>query len=82
MYAIPLEENVRLRTNDALREYALLEYRKEDLLWLRATARAAQRAPHARRTLRLFKPRPRPAPAPVACKGSPRRLPQEAPTSG
>ncbi len=82
MYAIPLDGNVRQRTNDSLREYARLEYRREDFLWLRTTARAAKRPARIRNPLGLLTPRRKPGHAPVACKGSPRHLPREAPTSG
>jgi hypothetical protein len=80
MYGIPLDGNVRLRTNETLREYARLEYRQEDVHWLLAAARAASGTPRTRRRLGIFERRARPSHVPVACKGSPRRQVQEAPS--
>ncbi|HII40758.1 MAG TPA: hypothetical protein HA326_06025 [Thermoplasmata archaeon] len=67
-----------METNDALREYARLEYRSEDLLWLRATVKAALGTPRTPRRTGLLARRARPSHRPVACKGSPRRQLQEA----
>ncbi len=80
MYAIPLDGNVRLQKNDALREYARLEYRAEDTLWLRAAVKAATRSRGTARRVKLFGRRAPRSHAPVACKGTPRGQLQEAPS--
>jgi len=80
MYGIPFAGNVRLQTNDTLREYARLEYRVEDVHWLRAAVKAAAASRRTRRPLRRFARRARPSHRPVACKGSPRGQVQEAPS--
>ncbi len=82
MYGIWIDGNARLQTNDILREYARLEYRTEDVDWLRAAVKAAVEARHTRRHLGRFERRRRPAHVPVACKGSPRRQLQEVPSPG
>ncbi len=82
MYGIRLDGTVNLRTNDALREYARLEYRREDVAWLIATAKAAKKARRPARSFRLFARRSRPTHRPVACKGSPNRSTAEAAVPG
>ncbi len=77
MYGIPLDGNVRLQTNATLREYARLEYRNEDVLWLRAAIKAATAPRRPRRPLRLLGRLARPSHRPVAHKGSPRLQVQE-----
>ncbi len=80
MYAIRLDGNVNLRTNDALREYARLEYRREDVAWILATTKAAKRARRAVRPFRLLARRAPPSHRPVACKGNPTGSPAEGAT--
>ncbi len=72
MYAIRIPGDVSPRTNAALRDYARLEYRKEDVHWLLASSRRAKRTIKPRRPLRLFTRKAAPAHRPVACKGTPR----------
>lgn len=76
MYAFQLDGNVRLRTNAALREYARLEYPREDVRWLLATAKAASKPKRRLPRFPRLLGRPAPAPRPVACKGTPRRSPE------
>ena len=79
MYAIRVETDPRLRTTPALREYARLEYGREDLSWFLATAgRAIRTAPNRALKPRLALFRRRPSHRPVAHKGSPRGVPTEA----
>ncbi len=80
MYTIPFGGNVRLQTNEGLREYARLEYQSKDFHWLLAGAKKERKSPRTTRRLHQVLRRPRPAPGPVACKGSPRRGPEEAPS--
>jgi hypothetical protein len=80
MYGIPLDGNVRLRTNASLRAYAQLEYPNEDVLWLLASTKATPGTRRTRRHLGLFERRARPSHTPVACKGSPRIEVPEAPS--
>ena len=82
MYGIPLDGNVRLRTNATLREYARLEYRNEDVYWVAAAVKAASAKPRPRRRLGIFGRTPRPAHRPVAHKGAPRLELQEASSPG
>lgn len=76
MYAFQLDGNVRLRTNAALREYARLEYPREDVHWLLATAKPAARPKRTVPRFPRFTRRAARAPRPVACKGTPRRSPE------
>ena len=72
MYAILVDGNVRLRTNEALREYARLEYPGTDADWILAAATQRRKTvPRGRRFL-LFGRHASAPPHPVACKGSPR----------
>ncbi len=81
MYTIRVETEPRLRTTPALREYARLEYGREDLAWFLASAvRTTRKAANRATKPRLAFLRPRPAHRPVAHKGSPRGLPVEAKT--
>ena len=79
MYAIRVATEPRLRTTPALREYARLEYGREDLSWfLASTARANRKAANRGRKPRFAFLRARPSHQPVAHKGSPRGLTVEA----
>ncbi len=78
MYAFRIPGEANLRTNAALREYARLEYRGEDVQWLLAAARTPRHVPRARRALLRLARRTHPSPRPVACKGTPRRAAEEA----
>lgn len=80
MYGIPFDGNVRLQTNDPLREYARLEYRVEDVHWLRAAVKAATAGRRTRRPHGPLARRARAPHRPVACKGAPRRQVQEVPS--
>lgn len=81
MYTIRIPGEVSLRTNEGLRAYARLEYRREDVHWLLAAARASKTPKIVRRPLALFARRARPSHAPVAHKGSPRLAAGEGPSS-
>jgi hypothetical protein len=72
MYSIRIPGELPLRTNDALREYARLEYRNEDARWLLAVVRKSKKIPRSRRAVRWLARAPRRTHAAVACKGSPR----------
>ena len=80
MYGFPLDGNVRLQKNDTIREYARLEYRVEDALWLRAAVKAATRSRGTARRFKLFGRRAPRSHAPVACKGTPRGQIPEVPS--
>lgn len=80
MYAIRIPGEVSQRSNEALRAYARLEFPREDVQWLLATARRVQKPKRAPRTLRLFTRRARPTHMPVAHKGSPRLPAGEGPS--
>lgn len=82
MYAIRFPGEVSQRSNEALRAYARLEFRREDVHWLLASSRVVRKPKAPRRTLTLFARRVRPSHAPVAHKGSPRLSAQEGPSSG
>ncbi len=82
MYGIQLDGNVHLRTNAALREYARLEYRREDVQWLIASAKGAAKPRRSVPRFPRFLRRPAPTPRPVACKGTPRRSPEGAASLG
>lgn len=82
MYAMQTLGYEPLRMNAALREYARLEYRVDDARWILASARLPRKAPRAHGLPRLFERRARPTPRPVACKGSPRRSSDGAPSTG
>ena len=77
MYAIRSYGDVPLRTNDALREYARLEYGSADIRWLLAAAAPRRKPAAAGPRLRLFRRLARPSHRAVACKGSPRRPTEE-----
>ncbi len=82
MYAFLLDGNVRLTRNEALREYARLEYRGDATSWLLAsTPRGRPAAPKLPR-LRLFARPTKAAARAVACKGTPRRTPEEVQAPG
>ncbi len=81
MYGIPLDGNVRLRTNDSVREFARLEYPAEDVLWVRAAVKAAVRSGRTTRRFRLFARRAPHHHTPVAHKGTPRGPLGEVPAS-
>ena len=85
MYAIPIDGNVRLTRNEPLREYARLEYKGDAVAWILASAprrrKAALRRPRLPRLRRFARPAT-PAVRPVACKGVPRRAPEEAAPPG
>ncbi len=82
MYAIRIPGDVSLPKNEALRSYARLEYRTEDVRWLLASARRAKKTVKPVRPLRLFARRSAPTHAPVACKGTPRLGAHEATSPG
>ncbi len=82
MYAIPFDGHVRLTRNEALREYARLEYRGDSVHWLLASAPRRRRAALKLPRLRLFARSAKPAARPVACKGQPRRTSEEAASPG
>jgi len=82
MYAIRLDVDPRLRTNSALREYARMEYGSDEVAWFLAAARAPRKkAVRPSLAARFRIRRARPAHRPVACKGSPRGLPSDGPSS-
>ncbi len=78
MYSMAIDGKVRPQLNASVREYARLEYRREDVAWIIATAKAARKARRPARSFRLFARRARPSHRPVACKGSPKRSAAEA----
>lgn len=82
MYAIPVEGNVRLTRNEALRGYARLEYTEDSLHWLLASAPRRRKAALKLPWFRLFTRPAKAAARPVACKGVPRMKPEDVATPG
>jgi hypothetical protein len=81
MYAIRMDVDPRLRTNDALRRYARMEFGREDAAWILASARSANKNARIRSLRpRFLNRRVPPTHAMVACKGAPGTQTEETPT--
>lgn len=78
MYAIPSDYSLRVRTNSALREYARMEYGKDEVAWFLASVRRSKRiVPHRALRPRFLRLQAQPLTRAVPHKGTP-RLPRPA----
>lgn len=78
MYAIPTNYRLPVRTNAALREYARMEYGRDEVAWFLASIRRSRRiVPHRTFRLRFGRLRAQPVTRAVPHKGTP-RLPRPA----